>query len=258
MINNEYDIPFEFLVVHGSEAIKTCLELSEEKGITPVIMGGPRDIEVLFRSKSEETPKEIIERSKNFNIKEFVKKEDKGLEDDLELLGEFEGWEDDLVDEIKEFMEQEEEWLEDYPELFGEFEEGEDVPCEQKEGITAHLNILSKQPLEQVYVGLIPTEASFEIPAYVSFGDWNWCPKPEEHVGIMRYWNEKYGIEIASITSGVIECIVKNPPSTKEEALELAKEQYCYCPDIVEQGTQTIAALVATLLNNKYWYFWWD
>ncbi len=226
MINNEYNIPFEYKIVHGREAIKTCLELSGKKGITPVIMGKFEDIEFHFESPFEKTPEEIIEESKNYNIKEFVENAARCVEDD--------------------------------PKLLGEFEERGDVSSEQSAGIVAHLNIFSKQPLEEIYIGLIPTEKSFEIPAYVSFGGWDWCEKPEDHVAIMRYWNEKYGIEIVSITSNVIECIVKNPPATKEEALELAKEQYWYCPDLVTQGTQTIAALAATLLNNKYWYFWWE
>jgi hypothetical protein len=38
----------------------------------------------------------------------------------------------------------------------------------------------------------------------------------------------------------------------------LAKEQYAYCADIVEQGVGTIEALAATLLNGHIWFFWWD
>ncbi|WP_414650247.1 DUF4253 domain-containing protein, partial [Duganella sp.] len=34
--------------------------------------------------------------------------------------------------------------------------------------------------------------------------------------------------------------------------------QYLYCADIVDQGTESIEALAATLLNARVWYFWWD
>jgi len=40
--------------------------------------------------------------------------------------------------------------------------------------------------------------------------------------------------------------------------MELAKEQYIFCNDIVDQGVGTVSALAATLLDSNYWYFWWD
>jgi hypothetical protein len=51
---------------------------------------------------------------------------------------------------------------------------------------------------------------------------------------------------------------VANPPTTKEDALKLAEEQFVYCEDIVTQGTETIENLAAGLINAKKWYFWWD
>jgi len=41
-----------------------------------------------------------------------------------------------------------------------------------------------------------------------------------------------------------------------EEAL--AKEQFLYCSDIVEQGAGSIRNLASILLNGRAWYFWWD
>ena len=63
---------------------------------------------------------------------------------------------------------------------------------------------------------------------------------------------------MVSITRDVIEFAVKNPPKTREAAMELAKEQYIFCNDIVDQGVGTVSALAATLLDSNYWYFWWD
>jgi hypothetical protein len=48
------------------------------------------------------------------------------------------------------------------------------------------------------------------------------------------------------------------PPTTRPEALRLAKLQYHYCSDIVTQGVGTIDALAARLLNGYSWSFWWD
>jgi len=51
---------------------------------------------------------------------------------------------------------------------------------------------------------------------------------------------------------------VANRPKTREEALALARDQYVYCPDIVDQGVETYNALAADLVANYWWYFWWD
>jgi len=51
---------------------------------------------------------------------------------------------------------------------------------------------------------------------------------------------------------------VQSRPPTREAALELAREQYVYCSDIVDQGVQTLSALAAVLMQSAWWYFWWD
>jgi hypothetical protein len=51
---------------------------------------------------------------------------------------------------------------------------------------------------------------------------------------------------------------VRHRPKSRGEALELAREQYSYCSDIVDQGVGTLNALAAALMENDWWYFWWD
>lgn len=51
---------------------------------------------------------------------------------------------------------------------------------------------------------------------------------------------------------------VARQPQTREQALELAREHYVYCNDIVDQGLGTLSNLTATLMANDWWYFWWD
>jgi Domain of unknown function (DUF4253) len=110
----------------------------------------------------------------------------------------------------------------------------------------------------KVWIALIPTTLSWEIPAFLQFGNWNDCPPPAVHVGLMKYWQEQYGAEVVCISHDVIEMWVKNPPNDRESAFKLAQEQYLYCADIVDQGCETLNNLAATLLNGKTWYFWWD
>jgi len=122
----------------------------------------------------------------------------------------------------------------------------------------AHLETLSRKPKKKVYIARIPTNHSYEIPAYLKYGGWNECPAPEEHVAMLRYWAERFGSEIYAITEDVIECTVEAPPKDKETSMALAKEQFVYCSDIVFQGTESIELLAASLKDSRAWYFWWD
>jgi hypothetical protein len=60
------------------------------------------------------------------------------------------------------------------------------------------------------------------------------------------------------VTHDVLEFRVARPPTSRDAALALAESQYYYCPDIVEQGMESIEALALSLLKSKIWYFWWD
>lgn len=124
--------------------------------------------------------------------------------------------------------------------------------------ISVHLDILTGEPKPEVNIALVPVAKSWMIPAFLKIGGWNDCPTAAEHTAIFKYWDECYGIAVAGITADVIELEIQRPPTTREQALQLAEQQFIYCPDIVYQGTQTIAALASTLLNGRVWFFWWD
>jgi hypothetical protein len=107
-------------------------------------------------------------------------------------------------------------------------------------------------------LAIVAVRDSTEVPAALGWGAWNACPSPEEHVAVMRRWSDRYGAQLVGISSDVVEMKVSSPPKDREAAMQLAGEQFAYCEDIVTQGTETISALAATLLNGTSWYFWWD
>lgn len=226
--NSKIDLPFDYIIVSGEKSLKTCLELREEyKGkYTPVILGTSEDINNLEYSieNNKDSINDIIKKSKNYNAETIIKER---LNEDSEYYN--------IVEEG------------DWP-----------AALDPIQTITANIDILSGEYLKEVYIGLVPTGNSYEVPAYLKFGGWNECPAPEEQVGILRYWYEKYGAQIISLTSDVLECTVSNPPKTKVQSMDLAREQYFYCPDIVFQGTGDISVLAGSLFNSEYWYFWWD
>lgn len=108
-----------------------------------------------------------------------------------------------------------------------------------------------------IYLAGIPTKNPWEILRWVPFGGWNECPMPAEMMAVLRYWHEKYGAVPACVGADTLELYVQHPVSA-EQALELAKEQYAFCTDIVDQGVGSVGALAKQLQTSTVWYFWWD
>ena len=112
--------------------------------------------------------------------------------------------------------------------------------------------------LSKVHIAVFPTDDWTTIPAYLRFGGWNACPAAEYHVAAMRSWRDRYGAELVGVAFDTLNLTVQRRPQNRDEALALAHEQYAYCNDIIEQGTQTFSSLAAALMASDWYFFWWD
>lgn len=124
--------------------------------------------------------------------------------------------------------------------------------------IVLHRDISEGKPLREVHIGLTPIAEPWHLPAALNYGGWNDCPRPEVQCAFHRDWLHRFGSEIIGVSNSVIQTRVARPPASREAAMALAREQYWFCGDIVEQGCGTVAALASTLLDWDVWYFWWD
>lgn len=125
------------------------------------------------------------------------------------------------------------------------------------EGLSIATDIRSRRFHDKVHIMLIPARFSWEVPAYLRWGDWNACHPPEYHVAALRSWHDRWGADLVGINGDSLTVRSIRCPE-REDAMALAREQYAYCQDIVEQGVGSISALAATLTANRWWYFWWD
>ena len=105
----------------------------------------------------------------------------------------------------------------------------------------------------------IPVKNPWEIFAYLPFGNWNDCPDTPELMAAAKYWFEQYGAVPAAMSHDELEFLLPAPVS-QEKAMEVAAEQYGFCPDIVdqEQDDPTVGNLADVLRQSTVWYFWWD
>lgn len=124
--------------------------------------------------------------------------------------------------------------------------------------LSVAMETLTGAPLDKVVIVTLPTADFTTIPAYLHWGNWNGCPAPEYHTAALRSWRERFGAELIGLSHDVMNIRVKKRPPTREAALELAREQFVYCSDIIDQGVQTLSALAAVLMESDWWYFWWD
>ena len=79
------------------------------------------------------------------------------------------------------------------------------------------------------------------------------CTPPSRDAG-----SAAFGATPVAFASDILEYRVARPVDTREEAMELARVQFAYCPDIILQGTETLERLAAEILGARYWFFWWD
>ena len=127
------------------------------------------------------------------------------------------------------------------------------------ERFTAFWNYDTKLSKE-VILAKVSTSNPWELPIYLPMGGFNDCPPPAQQAAIMKYWFEKYGAVPGLVTYDEWECILPAPIENEYEALKVAKEQYHFCYDRVEQYASgyTIGKLAHCLTQSDVWYFWWD
>ena len=86
------------------------------------------------------------------------------------------------------------------------------------------------------------------------------------HTSLFRRWFEQWGATIVGHSSSTVEMVVDRPPKSREEALTLAMEHYCYAPDTlldrpgvhVGREFSVLEDLAASLMVSPNWWLWWD
>ena len=70
-----------------------------------------------------------------------------------------------------------------------------------------------------------------------------------------KKWDSEFGITPIAIGFDFCECQIKNK---NIDYKKLADEVYEFCPDVVDQGTETVEALEEEMRRTGSIYLWWD
>ncbi|MFF8603953.1 DUF4253 domain-containing protein [Streptomyces sp. NPDC015232] len=106
---------------------------------------------------------------------------------------------------------------------------------------------------------LVRASAGHEVPALLNWlGACNYDLAGTDHALVLRTYHERFGAELVTLESDILELLVPRRPTTPETVARTALEHYAYCPDIVDQGVDSVEALAATQLLAGTWHFWWD
>lgn len=231
--------PYPLVTVHGEVALAKWTELRGRGDCWPVILGSDEDVDALregITDIEDRAPAEILAVAAGLSFPASLAQ--RREEDDRRARAYLGLTDADLEGE-------DEPELGDWPDLV------------EPVGLTVASHYTG-QVYDRVHIALLPCSTGWEAIAHLGWGNWNSNPAAEYHVAALRAWHERYGAELVGCSRDVLNLRVTRRPATREEALDLAREQYLYCNDIVDQGVGSLAALAATLMEGDWWFFWWD
>ena len=123
---------------------------------------------------------------------------------------------------------------------------------------------IQKLALEEKYVLLaeVPVSEPWQLLAWFPFSYYNDCPDNKTLANVGKYWFEQYGAVPTFIAHNMLGMTVPQPVSDAQ-SLNLAKEQYAFCPNRFEVSyiqtiLQTIHALADSLRKSTVWKFRWE
>lgn len=252
----ESDFNFPLVQVPGKYAVEAWEYLALDKTQTPVVIGSTESLLYIsdgMEFGEQESVEEILGKAATLmfpkGLKELKQKQFQELAESMKDNPNFKEMFPDLEGEVSLTIE-ESDILSDWPS--GRASKGSSkMP-------SVAIDWSNEKPFDKVVIALIPTSDWTEVPAYMKFGGYNDCPASEWHVAALRHWRDLYGVQLVGVSHDTLDLRIARRPETREEAAAQAIAIYNYCPDVVDQGSGSVSELARDILNQNWWYLWWD
>ncbi|HSF18213.1 MAG TPA: DUF4253 domain-containing protein [Vicinamibacteria bacterium] len=104
-------------------------------------------------------------------------------------------------------------------------------------------------------VSAMKTSDPFESLRAMGTNGWNYDISPEMIIARLRQWDAIFGLSLRGVAFDWVEAEFETHP---RDMLAFAREVYEFCPDVVDQGTETVEALADEMRRSNVLYLWWD
>jgi hypothetical protein len=104
-------------------------------------------------------------------------------------------------------------------------------------------------------VALFPRGDRYEILRLMGTNGWNYGVGPDSIIAWLRALERDHPFVLTGMGFDWVEGRFRAPI---RDADALARHFYAFCPDIVDQGTETVEALDRELVQSQRLYCWWD
>lgn len=104
-------------------------------------------------------------------------------------------------------------------------------------------------------VAVLKTTDKYNVLKQIQTDGINYGITNDSLISIIRTFDNKYSLELIGASGEWCEFVIHREP---KDWIQFAKEVYKVCPDVVDQGTNTIEALAEEMKRTKVLYLWWD
>ncbi len=104
-------------------------------------------------------------------------------------------------------------------------------------------------------IGIITGTDPFDILRVRSTDGINYGIDADSVLRIVQAWDQRFSLQITGAGMDWFEARFIVPPT---DWLAFAREVHAVCPDVVEQGTETVEALAKEMREANTLYCWWD
>ncbi|MGB1039575.1 MAG: DUF4253 domain-containing protein [Flavobacteriales bacterium] len=104
-------------------------------------------------------------------------------------------------------------------------------------------------------IAVLKTVNKLEILKSLETDGINYDIDSDSLLNIISDLDKKYELDLIGASGDYCEFIITKEP---KKWLDFAKEIYKFCPDIVDQGTETVEKLAEEMKISKTLYLWWD
>jgi hypothetical protein len=102
---------------------------------------------------------------------------------------------------------------------------------------------------------ILKSSDQFDILRIMQTDGINYDITNEDLITKLMDFDSRFGLRIYGAGQDFVEAFFVGKP---EDMMAFAEELYEFCPDIVDQGTDTVEALASEMERTKILYLWWD